>query len=123
MSTLSLDAVLRGLEDDRVTTRKTAVGDFGSLLTDAGVLSALNRAPGPGPAVATTGVMCWTREDVQWTFPSLEFGAKLTPFMVRQPWSYAEDACSSLGHTHTCIHNELMNRSLLKAYRRPLHGL
>ena len=68
MSTLNLDAVLRGLEDDRVTTRKTAVGDFGSLLTDAGVLAALNRAPGSGPAAATSGVMCWTREDVQLIF-------------------------------------------------------
>ena len=79
MSTLNLDAVLRGLEDDRVTTRKTAVGDFGSLLTDAGVLAALNRAPGAGPAAATSGVMCWTREDVQWNFSSLCFGWKLTP--------------------------------------------
>ena len=56
ISTRNLDAVLRNLEDERVTTRKAAVEDFGSLLVDSAVVAALNLAPGAA-ASAASGVL------------------------------------------------------------------
>ena len=62
-STRNLDDVLRNLEDERVTARKAAAEDLGSLLVDPAVVAALNRAPGAGPA-ASSGVLSWTRDAI-----------------------------------------------------------
>ena len=61
ISTRNLDAVLRNLEDERVTLRKAAAEDLGCLLTDSAVVAALNRAPGGGPS-PSSGVLSWTRD-------------------------------------------------------------
>ena len=53
-----LDAVLRNLEDERVTIRKKASEDLGCLLADSAVVATLNRAP-------ASGVLSWTRDAIQ----------------------------------------------------------